>query len=220
MHAYGFSRESLTSFSLFLKRCKQSVKIKSTHSVFQVLPSGVPPGFSPNFFFHPMFPAFLWLKFSDFNQKWITGFTHISQRSHINSRSLKEIQVENLHNFKDILLMKWNLHLPLKYVSVTTPTYDARWMCFNFTHILMNIVENIDLHNSLETFLIRIVRHLKTVKDILVLYTTQGKKCSAFSKETLKRRTMQYRTKTQTQECIVHQSPLNTHFLQYSKQFI
>ena len=56
------------------------------------------------------------------------------------------------------------LHLPLNYVSVSTPTYDARWTCFNFTHILMNIFENIDLHNSLETFSIRIVWHLKIFK--------------------------------------------------------
>ena len=61
-------------------------------------------------------------------------------------------------------------------VSFSTPTYDARWMWFNFTHILMNIVGSIDLHNSLQTFSIRIVWHLKTNKDILLLYTTQGKK--------------------------------------------
>ena len=27
--------------------------------------------------------------------------------------------------------------------------YDARWMCFNFTHSLMNIAGSIDQHNSL-----------------------------------------------------------------------
>ena len=42
MHACGFSSESLTFFYSYLKRCKQSVKINSTHSVFQVLLSGVP----------------------------------------------------------------------------------------------------------------------------------------------------------------------------------
>ena len=42
MHAYGFSNESF--FYSYLKRCKQSVKINNTHSVFQVLLSGVPQG--------------------------------------------------------------------------------------------------------------------------------------------------------------------------------
>ena len=32
-------------------------------------------------------------------------------------------------------------------VSFSTSTYDARRMCFNVPHILMNIVESIDLHN-------------------------------------------------------------------------
>ena len=40
----------------------------------------------------------------------------------------------------------------------------------------MNIVESIDLHNSLETFSIRIVWQLRAVKDILILNTTKGKK--------------------------------------------
>ena len=57
-------------------------------------------------------------------------------------------------------------------VSFSTSTYDARWMCFNFTYILMNMVGSIDLNNSLQTFSIRIVWHVKTVKGILVLYTT------------------------------------------------
>ena len=29
-------------------------------------------------------------------------------------------------------------------VSFYSSTYDARWMCFKFTHILMNIVGSID----------------------------------------------------------------------------
>ena len=60
--------------------------------------------------------------------------------------------------------------------NFSTPTYDARWMCFNFTHSLINIVGSIDLHNRLQTFSIRTVWQLRTVKGILVLYTTQGKK--------------------------------------------
>ena len=44
MHAYGFSSESLTFFYSYLKGRKQSVKINSTHSVFQVLLLGVPQG--------------------------------------------------------------------------------------------------------------------------------------------------------------------------------
>ena len=43
-HAYGFSSEGLTFFYLYLKRRKQSIKIKNTHSVFQVLLLGVPQG--------------------------------------------------------------------------------------------------------------------------------------------------------------------------------
>ena len=33
-------------------------------------------------------------------------------------------------------------------VSFSTPTYNARWMYFNFTHILMNMVGSIDLNKS------------------------------------------------------------------------
>ena len=44
MHAYGFSSESSTFFYSYLKTCKQSVKINNTHSVLQVLLSGVPQG--------------------------------------------------------------------------------------------------------------------------------------------------------------------------------
>ena len=44
MHAYGFSKECLIFFYSYLKRRKQSVKINNTHSIFQVLLSGVPQG--------------------------------------------------------------------------------------------------------------------------------------------------------------------------------
>ena len=96
----------------------------------------------------------------------------------LNSRILKEIQGENLHSFKEILLMMYVYHKAAFNFEVSFPTltYDARWICFNFTHILMNTVGSIDLHNSLQTFSIRTVWQLRTVKGILVLYTTQGKK--------------------------------------------
>ena len=42
MHTYGFSIDSLNFF--YLKDRKQNVKINNTHSVFQVLLSGVPQG--------------------------------------------------------------------------------------------------------------------------------------------------------------------------------
>ena len=44
MYQYGFSSESLTFFYSYLKRRKQSGEINNTHSVFQVLLSGVPQG--------------------------------------------------------------------------------------------------------------------------------------------------------------------------------
>ena len=44
MHAYGFSSKSLTLFYSYLKSQKQSVNINNTHSVFQVLLSGIPQG--------------------------------------------------------------------------------------------------------------------------------------------------------------------------------
>ena len=68
--------------------------------------------------------------------------------------SLKEIHGENLHNFNESLIMMYVYHKAAFTfdVSFSTPTYDARRMCLNFTHILMNIVGSIDLHNSLQTF--------------------------------------------------------------------
>ena len=44
MHAYGFSIDVVTFFYSYLKRRKQNVRINNTHSVFQVLLSGVPQG--------------------------------------------------------------------------------------------------------------------------------------------------------------------------------
>ena len=43
MHAYGFSKTSLVFFYSYLKR-KQKVRINNTHSIFQILFSGVPQG--------------------------------------------------------------------------------------------------------------------------------------------------------------------------------
>ena len=44
MHAYGFSKTSLLFFYSYLKRRKQNVWINNTHSIFQILLSGVPQG--------------------------------------------------------------------------------------------------------------------------------------------------------------------------------
>ena len=44
MHAYGFSKNSLVFFYSYLKRWKQNVRINITHSIFQILLSGVPQG--------------------------------------------------------------------------------------------------------------------------------------------------------------------------------
>ena len=96
---------------------------------------------APNFFSKVSWLSLtLWdsssLTFPDFSQKWITRFTHL------NPMSLKVIQGENLHNFKEILLMMYVYHKAAFTfeVSFSTSAYDARWMCFNFAHILMNIV--------------------------------------------------------------------------------
>ena len=44
MHAYGFSIDTVTYFYSYLKRRKQNARIINTHSVFQILLSGVPQG--------------------------------------------------------------------------------------------------------------------------------------------------------------------------------
>ena len=44
MHAYGFSKNFLVFFYSCLKRRKQNVRINNTHSIFQILLSGVPQG--------------------------------------------------------------------------------------------------------------------------------------------------------------------------------
>ena len=97
------------------------------------------------------------------------------QGSHIFPKSkLKEIQGENLHNF-NMMYVHHKAAFTFE-VSFSTNTYGARWMCFNFTHTLMNTVGSIDLYNSLQTFSIRIGWQLRTVKGILVLNTIHGKK--------------------------------------------
>ena len=44
MYAYGFSKNSLVFFYSYVKRRKQNVRINNTHSIFQILLSGVPQG--------------------------------------------------------------------------------------------------------------------------------------------------------------------------------
>ena len=44
VHAYGFSKNSLVFFYLYLKKRKQNVRINNTHSIFQISLSGVPQG--------------------------------------------------------------------------------------------------------------------------------------------------------------------------------
>ena len=44
MQAYGFSKNFLVFFYSCLKRRKQNVRINNTHSIFQILLSGVPQG--------------------------------------------------------------------------------------------------------------------------------------------------------------------------------
>ena len=43
IHSYGFSKNSIVFYSYF-KRRKQNVKINNTHSIFQILLSGLPQG--------------------------------------------------------------------------------------------------------------------------------------------------------------------------------
>ena len=76
----------------------------------------------------------------------------------LNPKSLKEIQEENEHNFKEILLKIMYVYHNAVFtfeVIFSTLTY-ARWMCFNVTHSLMDIAGSIRLHNTLQTFSIRI----------------------------------------------------------------
>ena len=44
MHAYVFPKNSLVFFYSYLERRKQNVRINNTHSIFQILLSGVPQG--------------------------------------------------------------------------------------------------------------------------------------------------------------------------------
>ena len=44
MHAYRFSIDAVTFFYSYLRRRKQNVRINNTHSVFQILLSGVTQG--------------------------------------------------------------------------------------------------------------------------------------------------------------------------------
>ena len=55
----------------------------------------------------------------------------------LNPRSLKDIQGENLQNFREILLMMYVYHKAAFTFKIcfSTSTYDATWICFNFTQI-------------------------------------------------------------------------------------
>ena len=121
-------------------------------------------------------------------------------------------------NLKDFLLMMYGYHKAAFTfeVSFSTSTYDARWMCFNFTHSF--IVGSVDLHNSLETFSIRIVWQLRSVKGNLVLTPHKVWKMQCIWKRDIKNNAVQ--NKNTISRVIVHQGPLNTYFLQYWKRFI
>ena len=67
LHAHGFSIDAVTFFYSYLKRRNQNVKINNTHSVFQVLLSGVLQGsilgpFLFNIFIHDIY---LWITKTD-----------------------------------------------------------------------------------------------------------------------------------------------------------
>ena len=125
--------------------------------------------FMMNLFLTTWFPLNFFAKFPNFpwffgtQVPWLSLISarSVLQGSHIFSTSkFKEFQGENLHNFTEILFMNKIIFV----ANFSTPTYDVRWMCFNFTHNLINIVGSIDLHNSLQTFSVRMVWQLRTLK--------------------------------------------------------
>ena len=106
-------------------------------------------GFPPNFL--AKFPDFPCL--SGTHVPWLSLTLAINelQRSH------KEIQGKNIIYIIiyiiSIRFYSWCMFIIITFeVSFSTLTYETRWMCFNFTHSLMNIAGSIDFHNSLKTF--------------------------------------------------------------------
>ena len=102
--------------------------------------------------FHPIFlarfPGFPWPFGTQVPWLSLTYARNESQglliiNINLNSSSFKEIHGENLHTFKVILLMMYAYHKAAFTFeeSFSTLAYDATWMCFNFTHSLMNVVE-------------------------------------------------------------------------------
>ena len=83
---------------------------------------------------------------------------------------------EHLHNFKTILLVMHDYHKAAFALKVSLLPHMMPDDCLNVAHSSMNIIGIIDLHSSLQILSIRILWQLRTVKGILVLNTTQGKK--------------------------------------------
>ena len=84
LYAYGFSIDAVTFFYSYLKRRNQNVKINNTHSVFQVLLSGVPHG---SLLGPLLFNIFVYL--------WITK-TDLLNFADDNTISAAEKTIENL----------------------------------------------------------------------------------------------------------------------------